>query len=583
MRILTVSCLLLVLIHQCVLFSDEPEEEFRAVWLTTYAGLDWPKSFDIEEQKRSLLEILDLLKEAHFNAIIFQARSRGDAFYKSAFEPWARELTGSIGNNPGWDPLAFLIEQAHSRNIEVHAWFNVYKVWGGIPIPFDLVSRHILDSNPGWARFYDNEWWLDPGEPGVHAHLLKVALDLVERYPIDGIHFDHIRYPGRDFDDSLTYQRFGKPEDLHEWRRDNITNFVRDFYTYATAIRPELKVGSAPMGVYRSVAGFNGASGYLDYYQDAERWLREGIHDYIVPQVYWNVLQHPRFDVILRDWMKRTHGRHIYAGIGVFRSEILNEVYHQVSIARGLDTPGQVFFRYEHLNDTFRFAKRYASPASIPRMEWKEKLEPTHNYIDMIETSHSADWMPVHLRRAMYDNDQQKNNTPEKEISRLPQRYIIYRSDTYPINTNNPDHLLAVLPATTASFTVEMHNPSSSDFHYLVSMLNGREVDDFPANTLYENEIDEIAKLLDREIILPLKPDPNDPDSYHITLYTPRGMSTSMKLVDEDGDSYFTIIEGFLDAGFHTIPIHIPAEKPFVTCIITVNDRTTERILKRAN
>jgi uncharacterized lipoprotein YddW (UPF0748 family) len=292
MRLL-ISIFLVFIIFVSGLYANEPKEEFRGVWLTTFAGLDWPDSYDPAEQKRSLLVILDRLRDAKFNAILFQTRSRGDAFYRSSFEPWARELTGETGKDPGWDPLAFLIEQAHTRGIEVHAWFNVYKIWGGSPIPYNTNPPHILERNPEWAKQSGIEWWLNPGEPGVHSYLMKVALDLIERYPVDGIHFDHIRYPDSQFDDKLTHERFGVGKRLQDWRRDNITNFIRDFYRYAAVLRPDLKIGSAPVGVYKPIPGFFWSTAYEDYYQDPERWLQEGIHDYIVPQVYWDIEKNP--------------------------------------------------------------------------------------------------------------------------------------------------------------------------------------------------------------------------------------------------------------------------------------------------
>jgi len=570
MRILNVVFLMAFIVQQCVGYANEPEEEFRAVWLTTYAGLDWPLTHDTQEQKQSLLEILDTLERKHFNAIIFQVRARGDAFYRSSFEPWARELTGRIGEDPGWDPLAFLIKHAHARGIEVHAWFNMYKVWGAMPVPYDTEPPHILEVNPGWAQVYENEWWLDPGEPGVQTYLMKVALDLIERYPIDGIHFDHIRYPGRDFDDAHTFERFGGSDDIHNWRRDNITDFVREFYQYAAALRPGLKIGSAPMGVYRSVAGFYSSTAYGDYYQDAERWLRECIHDYIVPQIYWNATLEPRFDVVLRDWKQRKHGRHIYAGIGAFRPDILNELSRQISITRLLNIPGQVYFRYSHLVNPISPATKYKTRAKTPDMRWKENRNvifyDQFNEYSMHDTAGTLQELPVHLRYAMYDNNR---HNPHQDTSNLPQRFVIYRSINYPIDTNNPDNLLAVLPATTVSFIDEMHHPARPEYYYLVSTLN--EIED----------VSNIASLLDRELVFPLFEDPHDPGTLYLTMYLPRGMSVSVNITDDKTRDDVTIIEGYLDAGFHTVSIIPKSDSPYIKCSIRAGDRIIERILKR--
>lgn len=585
MRKLTFLLLAVLVINHGDVFSIAPDGEFRAVWLTTYAGLDWPKSYTTEEQKSSLLEILDRLYEDNFNAVIFQVRSRGDAFYQSSFEPWARELTGVIGTDPGWDPLAFLIEHAHDRGIEVHAWFNVYKVWGGIPIPYDLVPAHILDRHPGWGQLYGGEWWLDPGEPGVHTFLMKVALDLIERYPVDGIHFDHIRYPGRDFDDEVTYRRFGGEQDIHDWRRDNITNFVREFYRNATAIRPNLKIGSAPMGVYKSVPGFSGSTAYMDYYQDPEKWLREGIHDYIVPQVYWNVAHNPKFDIVMHDWKNRGHGRHVYGGIGLFRADIHRELNLQISITRAIDIPGQVYFRYSHLGNFPELTHAYRNAVRVPSMPWKEnRIHHIKERVIMSDPMHVdtlilPSWIPAHLRFAIEDNSRYKRINAGMDKSSSPQRYIIYRSDKYPIDTNNPEHLLAVLPATTASLTEEMNDPASSDYTYLVTVLNGS--DEVNKLTVFDR-IDETARMLNREILFPLMTDTGSPDSYHLSIYMPRGASAAVWIKDELTGDRYTIIEGFLDAGIHTVPIHRYLTRPFMRCAIQVGDRITERFLKRS-
>jgi len=567
------------------MFAAEPEEEFRAVWLTTFAGLDWPHTYDPEKQKSSLLEIIDRLHAAHFNAIMFQTRSRGDAFYKSSFEPWARELTGVTGQDPGWDPLAFLIKHAHKRGIEVHAWFNVYKIWGAIPIPYDREPAHILESHPGWARLYGDEWWLDPGEPGVHTYLMKVALDLVERYPVDGIHFDHIRYPGRDFDDEIAYRRFGDGKDIHQWRRDNITLFVREFYKLATAIRPELKIGSAPIGVYRSVPGFSGPTAYFDYYQDPEQWLREGIHDYIVPQVYWNIAHNPKFDIIMSDWTKRAHGRHIYGGIGIFRPEISSELYFQISVTRALGISGQVLFRYNHLGSYNQTVHAYSKPVAVPGMRWKKDRQDhfvngrlTKHIMKASDTTGIPEWLPAHVRFAVKKNNSHNLLVKEDRGSDSPQRYIIYRSDKYPINTNNPDHLLAVLPATTASFTDEIYNPASSEYHYLVTTLNGHDGEPEHSSS---DKIDEIARILNREIVLPFTADQSDPDLYHLTFYMQHGATSSVRIIDEFTGRQYPIIEGFLDAGYHTISVPGNFTEPFMLCVMQIGDRVTERLLRR--
>jgi uncharacterized lipoprotein YddW (UPF0748 family) len=214
-----------------------PKREVRAVWLTTASGLDWPKTTDRAEQQTSLREIVRRLKQYNFNTIFFQIRSRGDAYYRSAYEPWAENLTGTLGKDPGWDPLAFLINEAHEAGIEVHGWVNVYKVRANGQVPL-TTPPHVSRAHPGWVFTYHGEGWLDPGIPETGTYLLNVVMDIVHKYDIDGINFDYLRYPGRDFSDNDSYRKYGLGVPREKWRKANLDRFVGECYDRLTAIRP---------------------------------------------------------------------------------------------------------------------------------------------------------------------------------------------------------------------------------------------------------------------------------------------------------------------------------------------------------
>ena len=280
------SIILFLLSLQCALHAQPPAPkcEVRAVWITTAASLDWPRSLNTQEQQTSLRRMVSDLKAAHFNTIFFQARARGDAYYKSDYEPWAENLTGIPGQDPGWDPLDFLLREAHAAGMEVHAWFNLYKV-RGLNAARPSFPQHISLAHPEWTVFSDGEVWVDPGIPEVRSYLLRVAMDLTRNYNIDGIQFDFIRYPGREFRDSKTFRRYGNGMDREDWRRSNIDLFVAEFYDSATALKPMLKVGSAPLGLYNGIN--KGGGGFYSYYQDSQGWLQKKKHDYLAPQLYW--------------------------------------------------------------------------------------------------------------------------------------------------------------------------------------------------------------------------------------------------------------------------------------------------------
>ncbi len=356
-----------------------PTHELRAVYLTTTNSLDWPKSLNREEQRSSLKQIVRDLKHAHFNAIFFQVRARGDAYYKSAFEPWAENLAGTLGKDPGWDPLQFLLDEAHAGGMEVHAWFNVYKIRGPVP-PQPSSPQHPVRALSNSVVFFDNEYWFDPGRPEVNDYLIRVLSDLTGKYDIDGVCFDFIRYPLGDFPDRATYNKYGNGIPLESWRRENINKFVRDAHDAVSRQKPEIKLGAAPLGNFggslsaqpdsRSARG-----GVGDFYQDSRTWLKNGWLDYLAPQIYWPLefeTQGPDFAHITRTWLKEAEGRHIYVSIGAYKPEILNQLSDQITASRMLGAHGQVFFRYENVKEMNRFESSYTGRVQVPQMPWKK-------------------------------------------------------------------------------------------------------------------------------------------------------------------------------------------------------------------
>jgi len=355
-----------------------PKRELRAVYITTTNSLDWPKSQNRTEQQASLRKMVNDLNAANLNAIFFQVRARGDAYYRSQFEPWAENLTGTLGKDPGWDPLQFLLDEAHKVGIEVHAWFNVYKIGGVIP-PTPSSPQHPVRAFPKWIVQDKNESWFDPGLPEVRAYLVRVLLDLTKNYDIDGICFDFIRYPGVNFADGETYRRYGNGKPIERWRRENINQFVREASEAITHLKPIVKLGAAPVGNYGGALSAQpdtkiAAGAFDDYAQDSRVWLKYGWLDYLAPQVYWTLefeTKGPDFAHIARTWQKDAAGRHIYISIGAYKPEIFAQIPDLITSTRMLGAQGQVFFRYENVQAMNMFGGRYAEPALIPLMPWK--------------------------------------------------------------------------------------------------------------------------------------------------------------------------------------------------------------------
>jgi uncharacterized lipoprotein YddW (UPF0748 family) len=438
-----------------------PKREVRAVWLTTASGLDWPRSTDRTEQQASLRDIVRHLKSYNFNTIFFQIRSRGDAYYRSAYEPWAENLTGTLGKDPGWDPLAFLINEAHEAGIEVHGWVNVYKVRANGSVPLST-PPHVSRAHPGWTFSYHGEGWLDPGIPDVGKFLLNVVMDIARKYDIDGINFDYLRYPGRDFSDGVSYKKYGLGVPRDKWRKSNLDRFVAECYDRLTALRPLLKIGASPLGIYGSDTGFvSVAAG--EYYQDTRTWLKTGKLDYVAPQVYWTTggsRGEPDFATLVPDWQQLAGERHVYAGIGAYKNDVAREVPRQIDISRKAGNAGQSYFRYESIRGAGLSGGRYATPALIPPMPWKDSTSPPPpNYVAVTEITTNVfnlEWVPA---QTVADRTRAF-------------RYILYRWTSPQIPLDDPRSIAQVLPGMTTSCTDTVRVPSGATYYYAVSAVN---------------------------------------------------------------------------------------------------------------
>ncbi len=429
------------------LFSQSPKHEVRAAWISTASG-DWPKTTDVVEQQRSLIEIFDILKNNTFNTVFFQVRPRGNTYYRSDIEPWAHHLTGTLGKDPGWDPLAFAIDEARQRGMELHAWFNVAKVWGIGDLPAH--SQHIVRAHRDWVKQVEGEWWVDMGNPEAREYTENAVLELVQKYDIDGIHFDFIRYPNDKFDDWSSFSMWSDGMERGEWRRNNITSFVRNCYDQIRTEKPWVKVGSAPIGIYQSINGAQSSfAGYSGVFQDSRAWLREGIHDYVTPQLYWTIGEQknpydPDFTALCNDWARENYGRHVYAGIGIYRENVQPETKEQIEASRKAHTQGQAFFRFENLSavrDQLGAVYRY--PSLIPPMMWKDSVPPL---------------APVNIatRRDGTSANLITWNEPDAAADgEKPFRYVVYRSTQEQIDIRRAENILAVVPARRLSYRDE--------------------------------------------------------------------------------------------------------------------------------
>ena len=527
-----------------------PKREVRAVWVTTASGLDWPRSLDRSEQQSSLREIVANLQRAHFNTILFQVRARGDAYYHSTFEPWAENLTGTLGKDPGWDPLAFLLREAHQRGIEVHAWFNVFKIRGPLPVA-SSVPVHPAQRFAPWVYDVEGEGWLDPGVPEVRDHLLRVALEVVRNYPVDGINFDFLRYPGREFPDGGTYRRYGGGVARDDWRRANIDTFVSTFFDSAMRIRPMLKVGSSPLGVFGAGSGNREWGAFAWYYQDSRGWARRGKQDYLSPQLYWALgatKDNPDFASLAREWKHSVPGRQVWTGIGAYKPEVLNELPLEIDSSRSAGADGQSFFRYEHVRGMTMFGGRYATLADIPAMPWKDAVPPAAPTALL-----ASEKVPdvIHL---------EWNPPPPAPDGDLARCYNIYRSSGEGVDVNDPRFLLAITTDDTLSFDDTIGTGGGYKFAYRVSALD-KGNNESPATPLVRvtlgallslqgklSEFTSLSVSVPHGEAVPLA-------AYRIAARTP----ILLQLVTPDGDTadarVLTLSRGVQDAGTYVVGI----------------------------
>ncbi len=365
---------------ECLSKSNDgaPKREFRAAWIATANQLDWPNTTDPESGEDSLRNIIRRSYDMGMNAVVFQVMARGDALYNSDRLPWSPWLTGTPGENPGWDPLEVAIDEAHSLGMELHAWVNVYLVAADhTPRSAESDPPHIVYTEPDWVV---NNNWLNPGIPDARRWQVKNVIEIVENYDVDAIHFDFIRYPEgglpglTDYHTREEYDPDGL-SNLNDWRRNNINEFVRDVYTAVKSKEPRVKVGSAVIGHYRWFAGaWSALWGYSSVFQDSRLWLEEEVHDYLAPMTYWDIghsVDVPPFEFVVHDWVKERYNRHIYAGTGAYKSWVYDELPAQIDTVRAAGGQGQVHFHYDVLGSTpDPFGNRYNSVSLVPVMEW---------------------------------------------------------------------------------------------------------------------------------------------------------------------------------------------------------------------
>lgn len=401
--------------------------EFRAAWVATVANINWPSKsgLPVAQQQKEALALLDFLQAHHFNAVIFQVRPQADALYQSSLEPWSYFLTGTQGKapQPFYDPLQFWIDAAHARGLELHVWLNPYRahhVSGG-----PVTESSLVKTKPELVvKLKEGYWWFDPSLKATQDHGVKVVMDLVKRYNIDGVHFDDYFYPypsyngDEDFPDSLSwarYQKSGGKLSRGDWRRESVNTFIHRLYTEIKKEKKYVKFGISPFGIWRpgypeSVTGFDQ---YDQLYADARLWLNKGWIDYFSPQLYWPIRRlEQSFPVLLGWWASENlQHRHIWPGINVGRDTSganTTEVINQIMADRGIQprSSGVIHWSISSITRNPGLAGAliegpYKKQALVPSSPWLDAVAPAAPRVSLIQ---QADGVTVQWRH-MNNND----------------------------------------------------------------------------------------------------------------------------------------------------------------------------------
>ncbi|WP_443052777.1 glycoside hydrolase family 10 protein [Streptomyces sp. NBC_00184] len=315
---------------------DVVRRELRGMWVATVENIDWPSKpgLPAAEQRAGLIAYLDEAVARRLNAVILQVRPSADALWPSPYEPWAQYLTGVQGKDPGWDPLGTAVQEAHDRGLELHAWFNPYRVANHTD-PSRLSAGHPARLHPEWVLPYGGKLYYNPGLPEVRAFVQDAMLDAVRRYDIDAVHWDDYFYPypvaGQTFADGAAYAKYGAGfPDRAAWRRSNTDKLVREMSERIKALKPGVRFGISPFGVWRNASADPlgsrteaGVQTYDDLYADTRGWVKKGWIDHVCPQLYWHIGFAPADYAELVPWwddVVRGTGVDLFIGEALYKS-----------------------------------------------------------------------------------------------------------------------------------------------------------------------------------------------------------------------------------------------------------------------
>ena len=497
-RLFSLLLLLFLFGKEHILAQTAPKRELRAVWIATVKNIDWPSQAGLptESQQKEMLDLLDFHRKNGMNAVVMQIRPAADAFYDSKYEPWSEWLNGKQGKSPDpyYDPLSFIIKACHERGMEFHAWFNPYRAVVDQDSTKILAPDHISEQYPEWFLKYGKNLYFDPGEPQARLYLSQIISDVLYRYDIDGVHFDDYFYPYKipavPFPDTASYARYGEFfEEVDDWRRNNVDEFIRVLSRRIKSIKPWVKFGISPFGVWRNQskdprgsATRAGQTSYDDLYADIKKWLDQEWIDYVVPQIYFSIgYELVSYDITLEWWQKHHNARHLYIGQAAYkinnnkdtRWKDPAQIPSQIRLNRTYkDVQGSMFFSAKSFKsnplgivDSLQ-QRLFNRPALFPLMPWLGGKAP--NSPNELEASSQRKGVILSWEAPL--------------LGTKPAYYAIYRFPSkVPGSISSSEHLIDVIGAS-KNFYIDRTLTKVGKYTYIVTALDRLHHESGPDN-----------------------------------------------------------------------------------------------------
>ena len=474
--------ILLLSVLNISVFQAQPKREFRGAWIQCVNGQFI--GLGTEGIQQTLRSQLDELQRDGVNAVIFQVRAECDAMYPSNYEPWSRFLTGQQGvaPQPYWDPLKWMIDECHKRGMELHAWINPYRA--KTKTTSVLASSHIANTNPERVFKYDDQYILNPGQPENREYICKIATDITRRYDIDGFHIDDYFYPypapGQTIQDDKEFQKYNNGiKDRGDWRRYNVNLFIKQLSDSIHAVKPWVKFGVSPFGIYRNKKSAtigsqtSGMQNYDDLYADVLLWVNNGWVDYCVPQLYWQVGHSSAdYEELIKWWNRYASNRPLYIGEDVERTvkyaDPQNPQSNQLPYKRRLhdemkNVDGTVlWYAKSFVDNTGNYA------ATMRTTYWRNPaLQPLMPFIDAKAPKKPRGVKPVWTK----DGYMLFWRSPRgKKWGDKAAKYVIYRfNNGENINISNPSKIVNI---TAETFYKLPYEDGKTKYTYIVTALD---------------------------------------------------------------------------------------------------------------